>query len=133
MVFLTAPMDLQQSPACERALELLKERHGQSVVGEDRSLFDSHKQWRKTYKEVYGKADLIYILAREDGTVGLGIYKQCRFADEKEIPQLLMFADGEGNLAGTGGSLEHEDFGLERLQTGEGEEQDLARFAAVRL
>lgn len=129
MVFLTASIDLQKSSAYERALELLKERHGQSEVRADRDLFDSSKQWRKTFKEVYGKAERIYVLAREDGTVGLGIYKQCRFADKKDIPQVLMFADGEGNLSGLG---EHEEFGFERLEAPKGEE-DLARFALVKL
>lgn len=130
MVFLTAPIDLQKSPAYERMLTLLAERHGQSGVSADRDLFDSPKQWRKIYKEVYGKAERIYVLAREDGTVGLGIYKQCRFADKKGIPQVLMFADGEGELAGPG---EYEEFGLERLEVKRAGEEDLARFATVRL
>lgn len=129
MVFLTAPMDLQDSPAYERALTLLAERHGQSGVTADRELFDSFKQWRKSYKEVYGRADLLYVLAREDGTMGLGTYKQSRYAEKQGIPQVLMFADEHGELADSG---EYEQFGLERLDVPKGEE-DLARFALVKL
>lgn len=101
-VFLTATTDLQQSPAYEQALALLKERHGESEISLDRNLFDSFREWRKSYKEVYGKAEVMYVLAREDGTVGLGIYKQCRFADRKGILTVLMFADEHGELAFSG-------------------------------
>ena len=130
MVFLTAPVSLQQSPAYERALALLQERHGQGEVSADRELFDSFKQWDKTFKEVYGKAEVIYVLAREDGTVGLGVYKQCRYAEKQGIPRVLMFAGEQRDLAGSG---EYGEFGLERLNTGEEGEQDLARFAVVTL
>lgn len=129
MIFLTAPMSLQQSPAYERALTLLKERHGQGEVRADRDLFDSFKQWDKTYKAVYGKAEVVYVLARADGTVGLGVYKQCRYADKKGIPQVLMFVDEQGELSEP---KEYEEFGLERLNTDGKEGQDLGRFALVK-
>lgn len=129
MIFLTAPKDLQQSPAYERALALLGERHGEGAITADRELFDSIKQWRKGWKEVYGKAQLLYVLARHDATVGLGIYKQCRYMQRNNIPMVLMFADEQGSLAGSG---EHEEFGLEKLNTKGSSEQDLGRFALVK-
>lgn len=80
MIFLMVPKDLQQSPDYERMLEMLKQRHGEGSVAADRDLFGSAKEWRKSWKEVYGEADGLYILAREDGTVG------ARSVEAVEVP-----------------------------------------------
>ena len=124
MIFLMAPKDIQQSPDYERALELLKQRHGENLVAADRDLFASDKEWRKSWKEVYGKADEIYILAREDGTVGLGVWKQWKYLSKRGVPAQVLF---EGGV-----EQSHEGFKLERLEAKKGEE-DLARFAMVSL
>lgn len=122
MIFLMAPKDLQQSPDYERALELLKQRHGAESVVADRDLFASAKEWRESWKEVYGKADRFYILARKDGTVGLGVWKQWKYASKRGVPAQVFF---EG-----GGEKSHDAFTLQRLEAKKGEE-DLARFALV--
>lgn len=123
MIFLMAPKDLQQSPDYERTLALLKERHGAESVAADRELFESGKEWRKSWKEVYGRAEQVYVLAREDGTVGLGVWKQWKYLSERGVPAQVLF---EG-----GGERSHEAFTLERLEYPKGEE-DLARFAMVK-
>jgi hypothetical protein len=76
-VFLTAPKDLQHTPAYEEMLRLLRQqKHQGKEVLADRNLFKDNRHWRKSWKELYKRADKLYVLAREDGTVGLGIYKQ---------------------------------------------------------
>lgn len=128
MIFLTATKDLQNSPAYEQALNLLEERCGEQSITVDRGLFESGKDWRKRYKQVYGQAEAVYILAREDGTVGLGIWKQWKYLSKQGVPMMLVFADSEGNLAG---STEYEEFGFKRIS--EAGEEDLARFAVAEL
>lgn len=123
MIFLMAPMDLQNGPDYERALEILKQEHGEASVAADRDLFASVKEWRESWKEVYGQANGIYILAREDGTVGLGVWKQWKYLSKRGVPARVMF---EGGVEEQG----REAFTLERLEAPKGEE-DLARFALV--
>jgi hypothetical protein len=65
------------------------------------------------------------VLAREDGTVGLGIYKQWKFLSEWEVTSEVFF---EGTKTAEG----YEDFGLKRMEVAKGEE-DPARFALVHL
>ena len=86
MIFLMAPKDLQKGPDYEKALEFLKRERGEDSVAADRDLFSSAKQWRKSWKEVYGEADGFYILAREDGTVGLGVWKQWKYLSKRGVP-----------------------------------------------
>lgn len=111
-------------------LELLRGRYGQESVSADRGLFESAKDWRKRYKTVYGQAEAVYILAREDGTVGLGIWKQWKYLQKQGVLMMLMFADAEAKLSE---DTEYTDFGVERIEQSEGSEQDLARFALVTL
>lgn len=122
MIFLMAPKDLQQSPDYERVLELLKHRHGEELVAADRNLFETAKEWKESWKEVYGKADGLYILAREDGTVGLGVWKQWKYASKRGVPAQVFFKGGDDKS--------HNAFTLQRLEAKKGEE-DLARFALV--
>src|ERR687892_1226547 len=87
-VFLTAPKDLQRTPAYDELLRLLRqERHQREEVVADRDLFRDTRHW----KELYKRADKIYVLAREDGTVGLGIYKQWKFLSEREVSSEVFF------------------------------------------
>ncbi len=72
MIFLMAPKDIQENSDYERALELLKQEHGEDSVAPDRELFASDKESKESWKEVYGEADGVYILAREDGRLGSG-------------------------------------------------------------
>ena len=81
--------------------------------------------WKKNWKKVYERADKLYVLAREDGTVGLGIYKQWKFLSERAVPSEVFFA-------GANTSQGYENFGLKRIEVAKGEE-DLARFALVDL
>ena len=122
MIFLMAPKDLQQSPDYERALELVKHKHGEQSVAADREFFSSEKEWKESWKEVYGKADGLCILAREDGTVGLGVWKQWKYASKRGVSAQVFF---EGS-----GEKSHDAFTLQRLEAKKGEE-DLARFALV--
>lgn len=124
MIFLMAPKDLQESSDYERVLELLKQNHGEGAVAADKDLFESAKEWRQSWKEVYGEADGVYILAREDGTVGLGVWKQWKYLSKLGVPAHVLF---EG-----GGEESHEAFTLKRLEAKKGEE-DLVRFALVKL
>jgi hypothetical protein len=125
-VFLTAPKDLQRTPAYDELLRLLRqERHQREEVVADRDLFRDTRHWKKNWKELYKRADKLYVLAREDGTVGLGIYKQWKFLSEREVTSEVFF---EGTKTAEG----YEDFGLKRMEVAKGEE-DPARFALVHL
>ena len=127
-VFLTAPKDLQRTPAYEELLRLLRqERHQREEVVADRDLFRDTRHWKKNWKELYKRADKLYVLAREDGTVGLGIYKQWKFLRELAVPSEVFFA-GAKSAAEEG----YEDFDLKRIEVAKGEE-DPARFALVDL
>lgn len=124
MIFLMAPKDLQQSSDYERALALLKQQHGEDSVTADRNLFGSAREWRKSWKEVYSHAEEVYVLAREDGTVGLGVWRQWKYLSKLGVPARVLF---EGAAEAS-----HEAFSLQRLEAPKGEE-DLARFAMVKL
>lgn len=126
MIFLTAPKDLQQSESYEKALELLRQRHGAEGVTPDNELFGSNKEWRESWKSVYGRAEKLYVLAREDGTVGRGIYQQWRYLTKKGVPSEVLLAGDEATF--------HEDFGLELLgEKGEEESEDPSYWALVNL
>ena len=90
----------------------------------DRDLFRDNRHWKKRWKTVYERADKLYVLAREDGTVGLGIYKQWRFLSERGVPSEVFFEGAE--------RVGYENFALKRIEVPKGEE-DLARFALVDL
>lgn len=124
MIFLMAPKDLQKSSDYEKALEFLKREHGEDSVAADRDLFASAKEWRDRWKEVYSDAEGLYILAREDGTVGLGVWKKWKYLSKSRVPARVLF---EG-----GGEEGTEAFSLRRMGAPKGEE-DLARFAIVKL
>ncbi len=125
-VFLTAPKDLQRTLTYEELLRVLRqERHQGEEVVADRDLFRDNRHWKKSWKKVYEGADKLYVLAREDGTVGLGIYKQWKFLSERAVPSEVFFE-------GANTSQGYEDFGLKRIEVAKGEE-DPARFALVDL
>jgi hypothetical protein len=127
-VFLTAPKDLQRTLTYEELLRVLRqERHQGEELVADRDLFRDNRHWKKSWKQVYERADKLYVLAREDGTVGLGIYKQWKFLSERAVPSEVFFA-GAKSAAEEG----YEDFGLKRIEVAKGEE-DPARFALVDL
>ncbi len=127
-VFLTAPKDLQRTLTYEELLRVLRqERHQGEEVVADRDLFRDNRHWKKSWKKVYEGADKLYVLAREDSTVGLGIYKQWKFLSERAVPSEVFFA-GAKSAAEEG----YEDFDLKRIEVAKGEE-DPARFALVDL
>lgn len=98
MIFLTAPLDMQQSPAYESALWLLAEHHDYDQLVADRDLFEDMKTYNKTWKQVYDpeKAERLYVLAREDGTIGHGVYRQWkRLAKKNNVPASLLVPHGE--------------------------------------
>lgn len=130
MIFLTATKDLQNGRAYEQALTLLEERYGEQSITVDRGLFESGKDWRKRYKQVYGQAEAVYILAREDGTVGLGIWKQWKYLQKQGVPMALMFASSGG---GSVDVTEYEQFSLKRISKDGAGEENLARFAVAEL
>jgi hypothetical protein len=126
-IFLTAPEDLQRTPAYEELLRVLRQqRHQGEEVLADRDLFRDNRHWKKSWKKVYEGADKLYVLAREDGTVRLGIYKKWKFLSERAVPSEVFFEGAKSAEEG------HEDFDLKRLEVAKGEE-DLARFALVTL
>lgn len=98
MIFLTAPMELQSDPAYESALAVLCERYGPESVAADRDLFDNVPDYNARWKEVYdpARATALYVLAREDGTIGSGVYRQYRRLSKHGVPAELVFPDGEG-------------------------------------
>jgi hypothetical protein len=123
-VFLTAPKDLQRTAAYERLLSRITERYGEEAVLADRDLFGGTADWRERWKEVYGQARFLYVLVREDGTVGLGVWKQTRFLLKRGVPTLAI---AEGNE-----DTEHEDISLARLERKDDKgREDLVRFATV--
>jgi hypothetical protein len=126
-VFLTAPKDLQRTPAYDELLRFLShQRHRGEEVLADRDLFRDNRHWKKNWKELYGKADKLYVLAREDGTVGLGIYKQWKFLSERAVPSEVFF---EGAKTSQG----YEEFVLKRIEVAKGEEDLARKFALVDL
>jgi hypothetical protein len=128
-IFLTAPKDLQRTPAYDELLRVLsQQRHRGEEVVADRDLFKDNRHWKKNWKELYGRADKLYVLAREDGTVGLGIYKQWKFLSERAVPSEVFFAGAKSAAEEEG----YEDFDLKRIEVAKGEE-DPARFALVDL
>src|SRR3712207_6774389 len=110
-IFLTAPKDLQRTSAYEELLRVLShQRHRGEEVVADRALFRDNRHWKKSWKELYGRADKLYVLAREDGTVGLGIYKQWKFLSELAVPPEVFFAGAKSAAHG------YEEFGLKRIE-----------------
>ena len=124
--FLTAPKDLQRTPAYDELLRVLRQQRyqGEELLA-DSDLFKDNRHWKKNWKELYGRADKLYVLAREEGTVGLGIYKQWKFLSELAVPSEVFFE-------GANTSQGYENFRLKRIEVAKGEE-DLARFALVDL
>ena len=125
MIFLTAPKDLQQSSSCEEVLGLVREAHEGEEVVADRDLFENSEHWRGSWKEIYGKAEKLYILAREDGTVGQGIYQQWRYLEKRGILAVVLFEGKERAW--------YEQSSLEPVGAGGGEGDDMVRYAVVRL
>lgn len=122
MIFLNAPLDLQQSPAYEAALKLLQERHGADHVAADRDLFGSMKSYQKSWKQVYDpeQAASLYVLAREDGTIGVGVYRQWKRLSKKHgVPATLLLPDG-------GAVVEVGPFSVTRLEEAEATDQVFA-------
>lgn len=97
MIFLTAPMDMQQSPAYESALTMLRDRYGTDVIAADRDLFESMADYVARYRKVYDPeaATALYVLAREDGTIGSGVYRQYKRLSKHGVPAELLLPDGE--------------------------------------
>lgn len=97
MIFLTAPLDTQQSPAYESALAMLRERYGPDAIAADRDLFEDMADYVARYKQVYdpARATALYVLAREDGTIGSGVYRQYKRLSKHGVPAELLFPDGE--------------------------------------
>jgi hypothetical protein len=125
-VFLTAPKDLQQGSSYEEVLELLHELHDGEEVVADRDLFEDNEHWRKSWRSIYSKAERLYVLAREDGTVGKGIFQQWRFLSKKDVPAVVVFESKERAW--------YERFSLEIVGArGDGEGDDMVRYALVHL
>lgn len=97
-IFLTAPLDVQQTPAYDSALVLLEERYGSEKLSADRDLFTDMETYNKIWKQVYDpqEAVALYLLAREDGTIGLGTYRQWKRLSKKHgVPASLLLPHGE--------------------------------------
>ena len=124
VVFLTAPKDLQQGAAYETALGRLISEHGAENVMADRDLFEGTKDWNARWKQVYGGAGRLYVLVREDGTIGLGVWKQAKWLVNRGVPALAILEHSP--------EVAHGEFGLQRLQRqNETGGEDLIRFARV--
>lgn len=98
MIFLNAPIDLQQSRAYDDALSLIKDRHGPEAVTADRNLFEDMQSYNDTWKTVYHPehVSILYLLAREDGTIGHGIYRQWkRLCKKHGVPANLLLPHGD--------------------------------------
>ena len=97
-IFLTAPLDVQQTPAYDSALALLGERYGSEKLTADRDLFIDMKTYNKTWKQVYDpqEAVALYVLVREDGTIGHGTYRQWkRLCKKHGVPASLLLPQGK--------------------------------------
>jgi hypothetical protein len=83
-------MDLQRSDDYEAALATLLRLHPHGRVVADRDLFEDLGHWKKTWRKTYDGAAELHVLCREDGTVGLGVYRQWRrLALKKGVPCVL--------------------------------------------
>ena len=59
-VFLTAPKDLQRTPAYNELLRVLShQRHREEEVVADRDLFRDNRHWKKSWKKVEPAGDLL--------------------------------------------------------------------------
>lgn len=130
-ILLMSPKNMQDTPTYEEALKLLVDNHeGQEVVA-DRDLFESGAQRRKNWKSVYGGAEKIYVLSREDGTVGKGVYQQWLYLSEslserRGVPAVVLFGGSERGW--------YERFSLEVVGRGDGGEgDDMERYSVARL
>lgn len=126
-IFLMAPKDMQDTPTYEEALKLLVDTHEGEEVVADRDLFESGAEYRRNWKSFYGGAERFYILTREDGTVGKGVYQQwIHLSERRGVPAVVLFGGDERGW--------YERFSLEVVgKRGEGEGDDMARYALVRI
>lgn len=121
-VFLTAPKDLHGSEAYERALAGLWECHGKREVVADRALFGPKESYKRTWKDKYAPARLLYVLARDDGTVGLGVFVQWEWLSKRGVPCVAL---------PQGGGLEGEAHEIVLEPIGEKPGEDAVRFARL--
>ena len=144
-VFLVAPKDIQESRLYEEALSGLGRLHPEDEVVPDRSLFADTADWRRRWTGIFDLADVLYVLPREDMTVGLGVFKEWRRLSSKGVPCFrldpgpfegippTLRADARFSLEKTGRRIEdgveaagaEEGFGLK------GTALDFRRFARV--
>lgn len=142
-VFLTAPKDVQRLGVYEEALAALERLHPGSEIVADRDLFEDAEDWRRRWKEIFDLANFLYVLPREDLTVGLGTFKQLRRVSARGGRCLLLDArDPDGVpptprfvATKTGSRLHREGDHDASTENGYGEKtlaMDFSRFALIR-
>lgn len=57
------------------------------------ALFESSEQWRKGWKEIYGRTGMLHVLAREDGEAR--DLQAVSLPGEEGVPSVAMFARRE--------------------------------------
>lgn len=98
MIFLTAPLELQGTEPYESSLRMLHWRYGAELVFADRDLFEEPASYNATRKQAYDPSNVstLYVLAREDGTIDVGVYRQWEHLSEKHgVQATLLFPVGE--------------------------------------
>ncbi len=102
MIFLTAPPDLQGSGPYESSLRMLRRRYdaeyGSELVFADRDLLEEPASYDVTREQVYDPSDVscLYVLAREDGTIDVEVYRRWEHLSKKHgVQATLLFPVGE--------------------------------------
>ena len=85
MIFLTAPLELQGTGPYESSLRMLHWRYDAELVFTDQDLFEDPASYDATYKLDYDPSDVVklYVLAREDGTIDVRVYRQWEYLCEE--------------------------------------------------
>lgn len=122
MIFLTAPLELQGTPSYESCLSMLHQRYDPELVFANRDLFEDSEAYNATGKQVYDPSNVsdLYVLCREDGTIGSGVYRQWKHLYEDHgVPATLLVPVGES-------AAELGNFSVSLLGESEGSDESFA-------
>lgn len=122
MIFLTAPLDLQETGPYESSLYMLHQRYGADLVFADRDLVEDPASHNATSKQVYDPSNVssLYVLSREDGKIDVGVYRQWEHLSKKHGVQATLLFPVEDSAAELG------NFTVSLLEGSEGSDQSFA-------
>ena len=124
VALLVAPAPMRESPEYLMAFGLVEQRHSDRRTVADEELWDTAKEFGKTYKKRLGSFEVthLYVLTAPDGTVGRGIFQMWRYlVAHQESKTIALFPTGDKEEVGSFEELE--DFELSVIGA------DTARYA----